>query len=217
MRTAILTGGAVDNFQWLAGVIKKDDRIICVDGGAGYAAALGLVPDVIIGDMDSIDRADLERFAGQGALIKEYSVEKDDTDTALALAEALAGGPEEIIILGAIGTRFDHSLANVHLLRVAHDRGVKARIMNEYNEITLVAPGQRVVLAGDPGDAFSLLPLTEQVTGVNVTGARWPLQDATFCIGNPYGVSNRLVAGRAEISIKTGLLLLIRPSDRGEL
>lgn len=217
MRCVILTGGTVDNLSWLAGVLKKDDRVICVDGGSRYAAALGIVPHVIVGDMDSIDREKLNSFSGQGAVIREYPADKDDTDTALALAEALAGKPDEIVILGAIGTRFDHSLANVHLLRVALDHGVPARIVNRYNEISLVAPHRPAVVEGEPGDLFSLLPLTERVTGVYVQGARWPLRDATFVIGNPYGVSNRLAAGRAEISIASGLLLLIKINERGEM
>lgn len=213
MRCIIITGGTITDLQWLAGVINKDDRVICVDGGTKMAAALGLVPEIIIGDMDSVDRAELDRFARLGTAIKEYPAKKDDTDTALAVAEALAGHPDEIVILGALGTRFDHSLANVHLLRVALDWGVRARIVNEYNEISLVDPNTPAVVDGEPGELFSLLPLTEEVTGVHVTGARWPLENATFRVGNPYGISNRLASVQAEITVGSGLLLLIRLSD----
>ena len=212
MRCVIITGGTIEDLQWLSGVIKEGDRLICVDAGARYAAALKLIPDIIIGDMDSLAHRELDRLAGLGAAVREYPADKDDTDTALALAEALTASPEEIIIVGALGTRFDHSLANVHLLRVALDWGVRARILNEYNEITLVSPLVPAVVDGRPGDLFSLLPLTEAVTGVNVKGARWPLENATFRIGNPYGVSNRLAAGKVDISVDSGLMLLIRTS-----
>ncbi|MFA7467102.1 MAG: thiamine diphosphokinase [Desulfotomaculaceae bacterium] len=212
MRCVIITGGTVENLQWLSEFIDAKDRVICVDGGARYAAALELIPDIIIGDMDSLDHKELDRLVGLGAAVREYPPDKDDTDTALAMAEALSGSPEEIIIVGALGTRFDHSLANVHLLCVALDRGVKARIINEYNEISLVSPHASALLDGRPGDLFSLLPLTEQVTGVNVKGVRWPLENATFRIGNPYGVSNRLAEGKVDISVSSGLLLLIRTS-----
>ncbi|HBX24464.1 MAG TPA: thiamine diphosphokinase [Desulfotomaculum sp.] len=212
MRCVIITGGTIEDLQWLSGVIKERDRIICVDGGAKYAAALKLIPDIIIGDMDSLAHQELDRLASLGAAVREYPPDKDDTDTALAVAEALSGSPEEIIIVGALGTRFDHSLANVHLLRVALDWGIQARIINEYNEISLVSPHLPTVVNGRPGELFSLLPLTEEVTGVNVKGARWPLENATFRIGNPYGVSNRLAAGKVVISLDSGLLLLIRTS-----
>lgn len=212
MRCVILTGGTVTNAQWLADMLAQVDaqRLICVDSGAEHAAALGLVPQVIVGDMDSIDRSVLADFRGQGVGIKEYPTEKDDTDTALGLAVALAEAPDEIIILGATGTRFDHTLANVHLLRVALEHQVLTRIINEYNEISLVAPQQPGVVEGMPGDVFSLLPLTEKVTGVCVQGARWPLQDAVFIIGRPYGVSNRLAEARADITVASGLMLLIK-------
>ncbi|WP_027364579.1 thiamine diphosphokinase [Desulfotruncus alcoholivorax] len=217
MRCVIITGGSAGEASWLAEIIKPEDRVICVDGGASYAAGIGIVPDMIVGDMDSIDRELLENFRKLGTVIKEYPVDKDDTDTALALAEALAGKPDEIIILGALGTRFDHSLANVHLLAAAGEQGVRARIVNEYNDISLVYPGERALVEGEAGALFSLLPLTAEVSGINVTGAKWPLRDAVFAIGNPYGISNRLAADRAEITINSGLLLLIKINERGGL
>jgi len=210
MRCVLLTGGTVDDLQWLAGMLAQADQLICVDSGAEHAVALGFVPQVVVGDMDSIDQTILAGFQRQGVCIKKFPAEKDDTDTALGLAEALAGHPDEIIILGATGTRFDHTLANVHLLRVALEHHVLARIINEVNEISLVAPQQPAVVEGEPGDVFSLLPLTEKVTGVCVKGVRWPLQDATFSIGNPFGVSNRLAEGKTDISIASGLMLLIK-------
>lgn len=210
MRCVILTGGTVEDLQWLKRVLAGADRLICVDSGTNYAAALGIVPGVVVGDMDSIDPSLLESYRRQGVVIKEYPAEKDDTDTALALAEALASRPDEVIILGATGTRFDHTLANVHLLRVALEHRVPARIINEYNEISLVAPRQPAVVKGRPGDEFSLLPLTGVVTGVQVRGARWPLDNATFSIGNPYGISNRLAGNQADITIASGLMLLVK-------
>lgn len=210
MRSVILTGGTVDNLSWLAETINKDDDLICADSGAAYAAALGLVPRILIGDFDSLDKNLLQHFHRQGSTIKQHPVAKDDTDTSLALEEALAGNPTEIIIIGGTGTRFDHSLANVHLLRIALERGIPARIVTEYNEISLVAPAQPAVVKGKPGQLFSLLPLTTEVTGVNVTGARWPLENATFTIGRPYGISNELVEGEARITVASGILLLVK-------
>lgn len=210
MRCVIIAGGTIEDLGWLGGVLKETDRVICVDSGAKYAAALGIVPHMIVGDMDSLERGELRRLVSLGAIVREYHPEKDDTDTALALAEALTQRPGEIVIAGALGTRFDHSLANVHLLRVALDRGVRARIISECHEISLVAPRVPAVVDGRPGELFSLLPLTGEVAGVSVKGARWPLENAVFRIGNPFGVSNRLAGGQAEISVDSGLLLLIK-------
>lgn len=216
MRIAILSGGTVNNLQWLSGILDHTDRIICVDGGSKYASSLGIVPYMVIGDMDSICPDELDRFTGLGVIIKKYLPEKDDSDTALALAETLAQNPTEILFLGAVGTRLDHTMANIHLLRTAAKNGVQAKLINEHNEISLIAPGQIEVVEGSPGDLFSLLPLTTEVTGIRVQGARWPLEDATFEIGNPYGLSNRLAAERVNISIKSGLVLLIKVNEQGK-
>lgn len=214
MRCIILTGGSAGDLNKLHEIISVDDTIICADSGARIAAALDIVPHMVVGDFDSLSENEITNFAKKGIILKKYPPAKDDTDTALALAEALALKPGEIIIIGALGTRFDHSLANVHLLRTAFEKGIKARIIDEQNEISLVSPRETVVINGRPGDLFSLLPLTTEVTGVNVKGARWPLENATFTIGNPYGVSNRLAANRVEISITTGLMLLIKVMER---
>ncbi|HHY60388.1 MAG TPA: thiamine diphosphokinase [Clostridia bacterium] len=210
MRAVILTGGTFEDLTWLAGMIREDDDLICADSGAGYAAALGLVPRLVIGDFDSLEESLLLSLQQKGAVIKRHPAAKDDTDTALALAEAMAGNPEEIVILGGTGSRFDHTLGNVHLLREAWARGIPARLVTEYNEIRLVAPNQPAAVRGRPGQLFSLLPLTEEVRGVEVTGARWPLKDAVFTIGRPYGISNELVTEEARISVSSGLLLLVK-------
>lgn len=210
MRCVILTGGTIENLAWLSEIIQEGDDLICADGGARYAAALGLVPRVVIGDFDSLEENILRSLSRQGATIKKYPAAKDDTDTALALEEALSRNPAEILILGGLGSRFDHSLGNVHLLRVAWERGIPARIITEYNEISLVAPNQPATVKGQPGQLFSLLPLTTEVTGVDVAGARWPLKNATFAIGRPYGISNELVEEEARIRVSSGLLLLVK-------
>lgn len=209
MRCIIIAAGNI-NCQWLREIVRKDDMVICADRGARFAQASGIVPDMVVGDFDSLTGAEKSRCVRDGIVLKEHPPAKDDTDTALAFQEALALKPDEILIAGALGTRFDHSLANVHLLRTGFEHGVKTRIIDEYNEISLVVPNEPVIITGSPGDVFSLLPLTTEVKGVHVKGARWELEDAYFTIGNPYGVSNQLAAEKTEISICEGLMLLIK-------
>jgi len=213
LKIAILSGGNITSKEWLYKMLKGTHRIICVDGGSRYASLLGIVPYMIVGDLDSIDPNDLDYFSRQGVIIKKYAPEKDNTDTALALNEALAQKPSEIIVLGASGSRLDHTLANIHLLRNAAESGVPVSLVDEFNEISIVMPGESRFIDGNPGDLFSLLPLTTEVRGVNVRGARWPLEDAIFTVGNPYGISNRLAGTRASVSIKSGILMLIRTHE----
>ena len=217
MRCIIVSAGFVGDLGLFAGMIAPDTRVICADGGAKHVADLGFVPDVIIGDMDSLKPRLLLAFTRQGSRIKQYPTAKDETDTALALTEALADAPDEIIILGALGTRFDHALANVHLLRMAAEKGVQTKIIDPYNEISLITPRMPGAFKGLPGEVFSLLPLTEEVQGITVTGARWPLEDDSFYIGLPYGVSNEVLREEVKISVKSGLLLLIRVREEGDM
>ena len=209
MRCLVIAAGNV-NSQWLRQIARHDDTVICADRGARYARAAGITPAMIVGDFDSLTSTEKSQYAREGITLKEHPPAKDDTDTALAFQEALALRPEEILIAGALGTRFDHSLANVHLLRTGFAHGVKTKIVDEFNEISLVAPPEPVIITGSPGDEFSLLPLTSEVKGVYVKGARWELENACFSIGNPYGISNQLAAEKAHISITAGLMLLIR-------
>lgn len=221
MRCVIISAGLIKNMKWLAKMLRGDVKVICADGGANHVADLGFVPDLIIGDMDSVKTRTLLAFTRQGSKVKQFPTEKDETDTALALAEALADAPDEIIILGALGNRFDHVLANVHLLKMATERGISTKIVDKNQEISLVTKRMPAVFFGEYKETFSLLPLTEEVTGITVTGAKWPLRNATFYIGKPCGVSNEVLDGKVGISIASGLLLLIRvwedEDDFGEI
>lgn len=211
MRCIILSGGTIENIDWLAGKINHDDHIICVDSGARYAIALGITPDTIVGDLDSIDPADLDYLIQSGGTrIIKYSPDKDDTDTALALKEAMARKPDEIIIFGATGSRMDHTWANMQLLYMAAQSGMRAKIMDQHNIVELLLPGCPVTIRGTPGSTFSLLPLSFEVQGINIIGARWPLTNASIQTGDTIGVSNRLAGDKAKILIGSGLALLIR-------
>jgi thiamine pyrophosphokinase len=216
MRCIIVSGGSIEDLNWLKNYIKKDDFVICADSGAEYLSELDLVPSVIVGDFDSLAKKTLEKYVNKDVVVKTYSKDKDDTDTALALSEALKMKFKEIIIIGALGSRFDHSLANVHLLKRALEKGTEAKIVDKYNEISLIPEGEIVTMKGSKGDTFSLLPLTEKVTGINVKGAKWPLKNAAFNIGNPYGISNLIAESTVEISIREGIMLLIKVTEGGE-
>jgi thiamine pyrophosphokinase len=125
---------------------------------------------------------------------------------------ALTIDPGEIVLLGAIGTRFDHSLSNVHLLRKALAAGIPCKIVDEHNEIRLVS--QRCEVHRRPHfPQISLLPLTETVTGITLHGFRYPLTDATITIGQSVGISNVLEAETGIIEVGQGLLLVIQSRD----
>jgi thiamine pyrophosphokinase len=193
----------------------KPAEIICADSGAGYLHTIGMVPHVIIGDMDSLSPGMLEHFTERGSRIIRFPEGKNETDTQLALEYAFDAVPDEIYVFGAFGTRIDHTLANVSLLALGVKKGIQVKFIDEWCE-TFVVDGESTI-EGEPGQTVSLLPLSDTVTGITIEGFEYPLNDGMMEIGIPYGVSNRLIAARGVISVKSGHLLVIRYFKAGDL
>jgi thiamine pyrophosphokinase len=213
----VVAGGEIRDKAFLRSKLSelKPAEIICADSGAGYLHAIGLVPHVIIGDMDSLSPGMLEYFTERGSRIIRFPEGKNETDTQLALEYALDAVPDEIYVFGAFGTRIDHALANVSLLAMGVKKGISIRLINEWCE-TFVVDGESVI-EGEPGQTVSLLPFSDKVTGITIEGFEYPLTDGVMEIGIPYGVSNRLIASHGLISVKSGHLLVIRYFKAGVL
>ncbi len=205
----IIAGGEITDYQKIKTLISAQDYIICADGGTRHARALGLIPQLIIGDMDSVLPEELQYYQQRGATVYRYPREKDEVDTELALREALNSGQRHILLVGVTGGRLDHTLANIHLLVIAANAGVKAVMVDERQRITLITPNIPAKLTGWPGKLLSLLPLTTEVTGVKSRGLKWELNGRTFTVGKPFGISNQFTGSIAEISVKEGFLLCI--------
>lgn len=210
LRIVIITGGSLG--PEAAHIIHPGDTLFGADVGALRLIELGFEPDLAIGDFDSVSPQQL-------ATIRRYSrsieivdpVDKDYTDTELAFHRALALEPDEIVLAGGLGTRFDHSLANVHLLAAAHRRGVRASVIDAHNEVLLTA--DRLVLRRPGRPTVSLLPLTPIVSGITLTGFRYPLRNARLEIGQSLGISNVLEADEGIVTVADGLLLVILSRD----
>jgi len=212
-RVLIVSGGRLGD--WAADLLHCYDYLIGADRGAEFVAASGCRMKLAVGDFDSVTPEQLE-------LIREYAdellsfdaIDKDWTDTELAFREAVNRGFRDIDIVGALGTRFDHTLANVHLLKQAQELGCSLRLIDEFNEISLCT--NKTVMRIDKDtryDNVSLLPLSETVTGITLEGFRYPLHNATIKVGQSIGVSNVLDAATGTITIDSGLMLVIRSRD----
>ena len=181
--------------------------VICCDGGARNFQYLGIKPDVVIGDMDSIDPALLASYSAQGIKIIKYSANKDFTDTELALDYALNLNPEEIFIWGALGGRVDHTLANVFLLCKGQEKGINTYLVDEYGEAFVL--DKKAIFINEIGKTVSLLALSPRVTGITLTGFLYPLEKGTLKMGETRGISNIINEDRAGISVRSGKLLVI--------
>ncbi len=216
----ILTGGYIE-VELVQDYLMTHDVlwVIAVDKGLMAAHSLSLPVDMIVGDFDSVDTEVLTGYKN-GAFSKSPTIiklqpEKDMTDTQVALEQGVEqyGKQEEIVIFGATGTRMDHALANINLLMIPLCYGVKACILDRNNKIYLKRESFGLNRSNCYGDYVSLLPFTEEVIGLTLSGFRYPLDKYTLKQGSSLGVSNVLIEENASITFDTGILIVIESKD----
>ena len=200
----IVLGGDAPDRLLLLSCAGYADLKIAADRGLEAFDAVGIAPDLLVGDMDSVDPDVLARMQAR-TQVERLPVQKDDTDGVHALDMAIARGAEQITILGALGGRMDHALANLMLLVRAHEKDAYAEILDEHMRIVRVAG--EIEITGAKGDTFSLLPLGE-AKGVTLTGCQYHAEEPlSFHSGYPIGISNVITEDEARITVETGDLL----------
>jgi thiamine pyrophosphokinase len=190
--------------------------VVAADGGARHAEPLGLALDVWVGDGDSIAGDALRALEERGVDVKRAPAAKDESDTELAVLEAIDRGASEIIVLGAFGgSRLDHALANVGLLALARPTLASVALLDAGARVRLVtAPGRdgepvSCPLPGTVGDLVSLLPFGPGVEGVTTRGLAYPLRDEPLPAGPARGLSNVRLASDASVVVRSGMLLVV--------
>jgi len=211
MKCVIVAGGEKPQGRLPLLSLAQADYLICADSGANHLFELGFIPDLIVGDFDSVSPGVLQAYRERGCPIKTYPVEKDYTDTELAVQLALKMNPSEVDLLGQIGSRLDHSLANIFLLTAYHSENCRLRLVGP--DYLAWVTGDRTVVEGDPGDYVSILPVSEVACGITMEGFKYPLLNATIPRGSTHGISNELVKNRGLISLKSGFLFVIHTKN----
>jgi thiamine pyrophosphokinase len=207
MRALVFANGEFTDPQQARDLIRPDDLVIAADGGTRHALAIGVTPQVVIGDLDSISPGDLARLEGTGARVERHSPRKDETDLELALQYAAREGATEIIILAALGGRLDQTIANILLLALPELEGIDVRVVGGAQEALLIC--DEALIAGQPGDTVSLIPLGGDAEGVTAEGLEWPLSKDTLRFGPARGVSNVLTGKQAYVRLQQGSLLCV--------
>ncbi len=187
--------------------------LIAADGGAAHVLAAGQVPDLVVGDFDSLPPRERARLAELGVELRTAASDKDESDMELCLLSALQAGATRVTILGALGlVRPEHSVANLLLLADPRLDGVAVALAGRGSRITRIGtaagPGEAEVV-GDPGDFVSLFPLAEAVEGVTTSGLRFGLVDETLPLGPSRGLSNELLEQHARVTSRRGRLLVV--------
>lgn len=197
---ALVANGELFDLVAMERQIRQCDAVIAVDGGLRYCEAMGIWPDFIIGDFDSVDSALFEKYRDIPHQI--FPVDKDHTDLELGIHKALSMNAQSVILFAALGKRADHTLYNLHLLAK-----LPGKLRIETESETLYAITDQVVISCTPGQTLSLLPLNEKAEGVNSEGLKWELQEAV--INKDFmSISNVALSSKVKISIRKGILLL---------
>ena len=212
MRAIVFVNGVVDDYAVLSRWIGPDDYLICADGGVAHCLAIGCTPDVVIGDMDSIDPDLLEQLEGSRVHMERRPRTKDQTDLELALERALRDGAEDVLILGALGGRLDQTLANI-LIMAQRVWPVPVRMAEGDQIAEVLRGGESITLIGRPGSVVSLVPLSAEVTGITYEGLEYELTDAALGMGSTRAISNVVGESPATIRIRTGLALIVQTSE----
>jgi thiamine pyrophosphokinase len=209
-------------------LLERAALVVAADGGALHALEAGRVPEIVVGDFDSLGEAQLRRKA-EAAGVREMRVvrvrpEKDETDLELALDEAIRAGCSEIVLLGALGGRLDHALANLQLLAAAAEHGVRAWARDGECRVWLLSAGDtrraggeeslgELALSGRPGEYLTLLPVTAVAGPVWTDGLKYPLKGENLYFGRARGVSNELLGESARVRLEQGALLVVAPGS----
>ncbi len=206
MRAAIFLNGAPDPPDLLRSVAGRADLVVAADGGARYALDAGVIPDLIVGDMDSL--AETREVEESGVLLELHPVRKDKMDGHLAVLAVRDRGATAIDLLCAAGGRFSALFAVPHILLAAERSGIRATLVADWGRAFVLEGGSRTV-AGDPRDSVSVFPFTGPASGVTLEGFGYPLEDARLQMGDTLGFHNELAGRAASVSVQQGALLVI--------
>lgn len=208
MRAYIYVGGAICADR-ITERPKENDLVLAADSGYANAVALGVAPSVVLGDFDSLDKRTLPKEVE----IHTVPAEKDFTDTQMAVDLALARGCDDLVIIGGLSGRLDHTLSNLAILEEMHEKRVHAVLADGYNRVRFLHSGS-ILVARSAYRYLSILAADPVVKGVDAEGVKYPLKNAKLSRLNQYAVSNEITRNCALISVKKGGIFLVESAEK---
>ena len=201
IRCVIVAGAKIENYDRIKAFLTPDDYFVFCDSGLYHKQKLGVTPDFIVGDFDSAEKPKTDEN------ILVLPTVKDDTDTFAAIKLMLEKGFKEFLLIGVIGERLDHTLGNVSILLYLKEQCAKGVIIDDFSQMLLVEGKAKIKHSSC--SYFSLISLSDRLTGVDIKGAKYPLKNATINSSFQYAISNETVED-TEISVQKGSALLIK-------
>lgn len=203
MGICYIVGAANTTLILKQSMIKNDDCVIAADGGYRLLQQWAIKSDQVVGDFDSLGYVPSEEQVSQ------YPSEKDDTDMMIAVKTGLSKGYRRFVILGGLGGRLDHTLANLHTLDYLAEHGARGCLMGDEENVLLIDSDIRIAFRAETIGRLSIFAYGGKAEGVYLTGLKYPLKDAVLTTDFPIGVSNEFTDREATISVRSGKLLVI--------
>ena len=211
MKAVVFGGADIEDYSFCREYIENS-IVVCCDSGLKHAKALGIVPDAIVGDFDSADEETMEYFRAMNIPTTEFPTHKDETDMELGAEAAIRMGADELVLIGGIGSRMDHTMGNCNLIVRLYKEGTKAMLVNEKNKIMIT--DSRIELTGKKGSIVSLFPVGMKAEGVTTENLEYPLENATLAIDiRLIAVSNVMLGEKAAVEVKNGMLYVMQCMD----
>ncbi len=212
MKAVVVAHG--DVFAEDRSVLAGADLVVAADGGAMALERWGVVPQVLVGDMDSVGVERANALAKSGVRIIRMPREKDESDLELAVEHAIGAGADEITLLGLFGgARLDYTIANALLLADARYRGRVMRAVAGPARLRALHVGETALLTGAVGELVTLLPVGADAEGIRTVGLRYALRGEALRLGRSRGVSNVIAALPASVTLDAGALLIIETAS----
>jgi thiamine pyrophosphokinase len=217
LRAIIFANGIFTDQEKARSEINPDDLLIAADGGTLHCLEIGLIPHVVIGDLDSLPKVQWDELRNQDTQIIVHPRDKDKTDLELALDYAMEKGAQDIIFFGLAGGRMDQYLANLLLLSRTKWNHARLEVWSGADKAFLLHSNDLIQFEGQSGYVVSLIPLTPLVSKVTTQGLKWPLKASDLMFGDTLSVSNEILKSPAQIQIGEGCLLVVHHSDNQEI
>ena len=211
MKICIVLNGSVNDYNKTKQIIHKEnyDYIIGADGGCNHLYNMGILPNYVIGDLDSINKDLIKYYESKNIIFKKFPTHKDQTDAEICIHLAKTLNATEIHVIGALGGRIDHALSNIGLMYYVLEMGIEPKILTSEEEVVIIHNDTKVI-KGKKGDTISILALKQDAIGVTLEKLEYPLNKARVSYLSPLGISNVMLEDECNITVEDGYLLVIR-------
>ena len=211
MKICIVLNGSVNDYNKTKQIIHKEnyDYIIGADGGCNQLYNMGILPNYVIGDLDSINKDLIKYYESKNIIFKKFPTHKDQTDAEICIHLAKTLNATEIHFIGALGGRIDHALSNIGLMYYVLEMGIEPKILTSEEEVVIIHNDTKVI-KGKKGDTISILALKQDAIGVTLEKLEYPLNKARVSYLSPLGISNVMLEDECNITVEDGYLLVIR-------